>query len=76
MFIIMGLRHAACKTLSDYVLTWLSVWIEVQMICMWSSVCHCHPIVSCFIKLQNGLLFWCWLTWVVLEKRPLHGCLF
>ena len=26
------------------------------------------PIISCFIKIQNGLLFWCWFTQVVLEK--------
>ena len=38
-------------------LAWLSVWSEVQMICIWSSWCHCHPIISCFIKIQNGLTF-------------------
>jgi len=32
------------------------------------------PIISCFIKIQNGLPFWCRLTQVVLEKRPLNGC--
>ena len=32
------------------------------------------PIISCFIKIQNGLPFWCQLTQVVLEKRPLNGC--
>jgi len=21
----------------------VSVWSEVQMICIWSSLCHCHP---------------------------------
>jgi len=30
-------EHAACKKFSDAVLAWLSVWSEVQMICMWSS---------------------------------------
>jgi len=30
-------------------------------------------IISCFIKIQNGLPFWCKLTEVVLEKRPLNG---
>jgi len=59
--------------LSDVVLAWLSVWSEVQMICIWSSWCHCHPIISCFIRIQNGLPFWFWLTRVVLEKRPLNG---
>ena len=55
------------KKLSVDVLAWLSVWSEVQMICIWSSWCHCHPIISCFIKI--------WLTQVVLEKRLLNGCL-
>ena len=31
-------------------------------------------IISCFGKIQNGLPFWCWLTQVVLEKRPLNVC--
>jgi len=43
------------------------------MICIWSSWCHCHPIISCSSKIQNGLPFWCRLTHVVLEKRPLNG---
>jgi len=29
-------RHPACKKLSDVVLTWLSVWSEVQT-CIWPS---------------------------------------
>jgi len=40
--------------LSDEV---LAVWSEVQMICTWSRWCHCHPIISCFIKIQIGLAF-------------------
>ena len=44
------------------------------MICIWSSWCHCHPVISCASKIQNGLPFWCWLTQVVLEKRSLNGC--
>jgi len=59
---------------SSEVLAWLSVWSEAQMICIWSSWCHCHPIVSYTSKIQNGLPFWCWLTQVVLEKGPLNGC--
>jgi len=50
-------EHLVCKKLSDEVLAWLSVWSEVQMICIWSSWCHCHPIISCFIKIQIGLTF-------------------
>ena len=57
----------------DEVLAWLSVWSEVQMICIWSSWCHCHPIIFCCSKIQNGLPFRCWLTQVVLEKRPLNA---
>jgi len=44
------------------------------MICMWSSWCHCHPIISCSSKIQNDLAFWCHLTQIVTEKRPLNGC--
>jgi len=66
--------HAACKKLSGEVLVLLSVWSKVQMICIWSSWCHCYPVISCFIKIQNGLPFWCWLTLVVLEKRQINGC--
>jgi len=56
------------------VLVWLSVWREVQMICIWSSWCHCHPIIYCFIKIHYGLPFWCWIIQIVLEKRPSNGC--
>jgi len=45
------------KRLSDGVLVWLSVWSKLQMICIRSSWCHCHPIISCFIKIQNGSAF-------------------
>jgi len=34
-------EHPACKKLSDEVLVWLSVWSEVQIVCIWSSWCHC-----------------------------------
>ena len=51
----------------------VSVWSEMQIICMWSSRCRCHPVISCFIKIQNGFTFCCQLTQVVLEKRPLNG---
>jgi len=35
-------EHPASKKLCDEVLVWLSVWSEVQMICIWSSWCYCH----------------------------------
>ena len=44
------------------------------MICTWYSWCHCHPIISCSSKIQNGLPFWCQLTQVVLGKGSLNGC--
>jgi len=50
-------EHLACKKLSDKVLAWLSVWIEMQMICIWSSWCHCHPVINCFIKIRICLTF-------------------
>jgi len=50
------------------VLAWLCVWSEVPMVCIWSSWCHCHSIISYCSKIQNGLPFWCRLTQVVLEK--------
>jgi len=67
-------EHPACKNMSD-ILAWLSVWSEVQIICIWFSWCQwtCNLIISCFIKIQNGLPFQCQLTHVVLEKRPLNG---
>jgi len=30
---------------------------ELQMICIRSSWCYCHPITSCFIKIQIGFVF-------------------
>jgi len=44
------------------------------MICIWSSWCHCHPIISCCSKIQNVLPFCCRPTQVVLKKRPLNRC--
>jgi len=34
---------------------------------------HCHPVISCFLRIQNALPFWCLLTMVVMEKKPLNG---
>ena len=50
-------RASGPKKMNDEVLAWLSVWNEVQMICIWSSWCRCHPIISCLIKIQIGLTF-------------------
>jgi len=41
--------HPACKKLSGRVLSWLSVWGEVQ-ICIWTSWCHCHSLSLASVK--------------------------
>jgi len=55
------------------VLVWLSVWSEVQT-CMWPSWCHCHSLSLASVKSRLVLPFWYQLTRVVLDKRPLNGC--
>jgi len=45
------------KSMSDEVPAWLSVCSKVQMIRIWSSWCHCHPVISRFIKIQIGFTF-------------------
>ena len=67
----LGGRKGIQPVKTGEVLAWLSVWSEVQMICIWSSWCHCYPIISCSSKIQNGLPFCCRLS---LEKRPLNRC--
>jgi len=57
------------------VLVWLSVWSEVQIVCIWSSWCHCHPQTPsslAWFKSRLVLLLWYWFTQDVLEKRPLN----
>jgi len=41
------------------------------MIRIWFSQCHCHPIISCFIKIQTGLTFLVAAYQVVLEKNAI-----
>jgi len=53
-------EHLAYKKLSDEVLVWLSVCSEVQIVCIWSSRCQCHPqnpIIFCLIEIQTGFTF-------------------
>jgi len=54
---------------------WLSVWSAVYMICMWSSCWHCHPIISCFIKIQIDLTFLVLAYPGCPEKTRLNGCM-
>ena len=64
--------------LIDEVLMWLSVWSMVQIVCIWSSWCHCHPQnphhLLPHLNPHWFLPFCYWITQVVLEKRPLNGC--
>ena len=42
-------RPSGLQKLSDEVLVWLSVWSEVQIVCILSSWCHCIPKPCCFL---------------------------
>ena len=58
-------------------LVWLSVWSEVQTVCIWSSWCHCRPQTPSSLasfKSRLVLSFWYRPTQVVVEKRPLNEC--
>jgi len=38
------------NNISDVLLVWLS-GVRCRWSALWSSWCHCHPIISCFIKI-------------------------
>ena len=63
--------HPACRKLSGGVLTWLSVWSEVQT-CIWPSCCHCHSLSLASVKSRLVLPFWYRLTWIVPDRGPLN----
>jgi len=45
-------EHLACKKLTDEVLLWLSVWSEVQTVCVYvpaDAAAFQNPIISCLI---------------------------
>ena len=51
---------------------WLSVWSEVQIVCVWSSWCHCHletPSSLASFKSRLVLAFWYQLTQVVVPEK-------
>ena len=64
--------HPACKKTGG-VLMWLSFWSKVQT-CIWPSWYHCRSLSLAPVKSRLVLPFWQWLTWVVLDKGPLNGC--
>jgi len=72
-------EHPACNNwvISDEVLVWLSVWSEVQIVCIWSSWCHCQPKTPSSLASFNFRLilpFWHRFAMAVLEKRLLYPC--
>ena len=60
------------KKLSGGVLSWLSVWSEVQT-CIWPSWCRCHSLSLASVKSRLVLPFWYRLTRTVPDKGPLNG---
>ena len=48
-------EHPVCKKFELWGADVVICLEQVQMICIWSSWCHCHPVISCFIKIQIGL---------------------
>ena len=63
--------YPACKS-CDEVLVWLSAWREVQIVCIWSSWCHCHPKTPSSLasfKSRLVLPLWCRLTQVFSGKE-------
>ena len=49
-------EHPACK--NRMMRCWCGCLLQDAnglQLCVWSHWCHCHPIVFCFIKIQNGL---------------------
>ena len=51
---------------------WLSVCIEVQIVCIWSTAIAKTPPSLASFKSKLVLPSWYQLTQVVLEKRPLN----
>jgi len=66
-------RASGLQKTERWVLAWLSVWSEMQT-CIRPSWCHCHALSLAPVKSSLVLPFWYRLTWVVLDKGPLNGC--
>ena len=66
--------HTACKKLSGGVLQWLSVWSEVQIVCIWPSWWHCHSLSLASVKSRLVLPFWYRLTRIVPDRAIKRVC--
>ena len=78
-------EHPACKNWvmvcwthhHSSVLVLLSVWSEVQIVCIWSSWCHCHPKTPLSLASFKSRFQTCFTFRVpgCPGKRPLNGCI-
>ena len=65
-------EHPTCKKL---VTRWWHGYlseVRCRWVALWSSWCNCHPIISCFIKIQKSrmvLSFWCRIIQVALANK-------
>jgi len=50
------------------------IWLEQDADLHMAQLMPLPLTVPCFSKIQIGLPFWYWLTWVVPENGPLNGC--
>jgi len=67
-------EHPACK---NWVMRCWCSYLSVAMCRLFGpadATASLNPIISCLIKSRLVLSFWCWLTDVVVENRPLNGC--
>ena len=55
---------------------WLSVWSEVQIVCIWSAGASAIPKPHHLFSFKSRLVlpFWYQLTHIVLERRPFNWC--
>ena len=67
--------HPAHKKLSNEVLAWLAVWIEVHT-CILPSQCRCHSLSLVPVKSRLVLPICYRLTRVVQDKAPLNVCVY
>ena len=60
--------HPACKKLEQWG-AGMVIWLEQDADLHMAQLMPLPLTVACFSKIQIGLPFWYWLTWVVPEKR-------